>query len=249
MPVALLLLTAGCAGGRPETGFGGDPSTSTLGAGSDAASGSGQSVASSAASTPAASSAEEFPAFASSVSSVTEGRLGASYRQGCPVGAEALSLLRLSYVGFDGMPATGELVVATEIVGDVVEIFAELYAQRFPIRNMATIEAFGADDDASMAVDNTSAFNCRQITGGGGCPRENPMLIPARDVPGSARPPNDSGQTVLPPEGRDHLDRDHPAPGRILAGDPVVTVFAEHGFEWGGYWSDPVDYEHFEGQR
>lgn len=246
MPVALLLLLAGCGGGNPDTGFGGNPSTSGL-AGSDPASGSGESAASGAASTPTATSAGgEFPAFASSVSSVTTGRLGASYREGCPVGPESLSLLRLSYVGFDGMPAIGELVVATEIVGDVVEIFAELYAQRFPIRSMATIEAFGADDNASMAVDNTSAFNCRQITGGGGWslhsygiaidvnPRENPYV---------------SGQTVLPPEGRDHLDRDHPAPGTILAGDQVVTVFAEHGFEWGGYWSDPVDYQHFDGQR
>ncbi len=243
MPVALLLLMAGCAGGNPDTGFGGNPSTSSF-AGSDAASGPGESTASTAASTPAITSAAgEFPAFASSVSSVTEGRLGASYRQGCPVGPEALSLLRLAYVGFDGMPATGELIVATEIVGDVVEIFAELYAQRFPIRSMATIEAFGADDDASMAADNTSAFNCRPVTGGQGWslhsygvaidvnPRENPYV---------------SGDLVLPPEGRDHLDRDSPAPGMIRAGDPVLSAFTAHGFTWGGSWTDPVDYQHFE---
>ncbi len=243
MPVALLLLMAGCSGGNPDTGFGGNPSTSSL-AGSDAASGPGESTASTAASTPAiTSAAAEFPAFASSVSSVTEGRLGASYRQGCPVGPEALSLLRLAYVGFDGMPATGELIVATEIVGDVVEIFAELYAQRFPIRSMATIEAFGADDDASMAADNTSAFNCRPVTGGQGWslhsygvaidvnPRENPYV---------------SGDLVLPPEGRDHLDRDSPAPGMIRAGDPVLSAFTAHGFTWGGSWTDPVDYQHFE---
>ncbi len=243
MPVALLLLMAGCGGGNPDTGFGGNPSTSSL-AGSDAASGPGESTASTAASTPAITSADgEFPAFASSVSSVTESRLGASYRQGCPVGPEALSLLRLAYVGFDGMPATGELVVATEIVGDVVEIFAELYAQRFPIRSMATIEAFGADDDASMAADNTSAFNCRPVTGGQGWslhsygvaidvnPRENPYV---------------SGDLVLPPEGRDHLDRDSPAPGMIRAGDPVLSAFTAHGFTWGGSWTDPVDYQHFE---
>ncbi|MBA3800841.1 MAG: M15 family metallopeptidase [Geodermatophilaceae bacterium] len=234
---------AGCAGGNPDTGFGGNPSTSSF-AGSDAASGPGESTASTAASTPAITSAAgEFPAFASSVSSVTEGRLGASYRQGCPVGPEALSLLRLAYVGFDGMPATGELIVATEIVGDVVEIFAELYAQRFPIRSMATIEAFGADDDASMAADNTSAFNCRPVTGGQGWslhsygvaidvnPRENPYV---------------SGDLVLPPEGRDHLDRDSPAPGMIRAGDPVLSAFTAHGFTWGGSWTDPVDYQHFE---
>ncbi len=125
----------------------------------------------------------------------------------------------------------------------MVAIFAELYRLQFPIASMQTVEAFGADDDASMAADNTSAFNCRSITGGGGWslhsygtaidvnPRENPYV---------------SGQTVLPPEGRDHLDRDDPAPGMIRAGDPVLGAFTAHGFTWGGSWTDPVDYQHFE---
>lgn len=104
---------------------------------------------------------------------------------------------------------------------------------------MVTVEAFGADDDASMAADNTSAFNCRPITGGGGWslhsygvaidinPRENPYV---------------SGSLVLPPEGAAYLDRSAAVPGLIRAGDPVVA----RGFAWGGYWSDPIDYQHFE---
>jgi len=31
----------------------------------------------------------------------------------------------------------------------------------------------------------------------------------------------------------------------ILAGDPVVALFARHGFDWGGNWTNPVDYPHF----
>ncbi len=106
-----------------------------------------------------------------------------------------------------------------------------------------TVEAFGADDDTSMAYDNTSAFNCRPVTGGSGWslhsygvavdinPRENPYL---------------SGDTVLPPEGRDYLDRSQPVPGMIVAGGAIVRLFESHGFAWGGYWTRPVDYQHFE---
>ncbi len=214
----LAVLAAGCAARAADTGFGALVSA-------------------------ASSNAEEWPPFSARVSPVTVERLGASYRSGCPVAPDALRLLRLSYVTFDGLSATGELVVNAEIAEDVVAVFTELYRSRFPIRSMTTIEAFGAEDQASMAADNTSAFNCRPITGGGGWslhsygvaidlnPRENPYV---------------SGGTVLPPEGRDHLDRMSQAPGMIQSGDPVVTLFAAHGFDWGGYWTDPVDYQHFQ---
>ena len=43
--------------------------------------------------------------------------------------------------------------------------FGKLFAERFPIRRMQLVEAYGGRDDASMADDNTSAFNCRPITG------------------------------------------------------------------------------------
>lgn len=186
---------------------------------------------------------EQLPPFSSTILPVTEERLGASYRPGCPVPPEGLRLVRLSFITFDGASAAGELVLASDVVDDVVAIFAELYEKRFPIRSMVTVEAFGADDDASMAVDNTSAFNCRPITGGGGWslhsygiaidlnPRENPYV---------------SGDTILPPEGRAYLDRGNAVPGMVVAGDPVVSAFAAQGWRWGGYWTDPLDYQHFE---
>ena len=232
--LVLTVLTSACTAGGPGSGVG--PPTSL----------SSASVVATERIVPQDTSAEPSDAqlapFSYTVAAVTVERLGASYRPGCPVAPDALRLLGLSYVGFDGAAAEGELVVAADLVQDIVAVFAELYRQRFPIRSMVTMEV-GADDDASMAVDNTSAFNCRPITGGAGWsqhsygvaidlnPRENPYV---------------SGQTVLPREGRDYLDRANPAPGMILAGDPVTTAFAAHGFAWGGYWTDPVDYQHFE---
>jgi len=184
------------------------------------------------------------PAFTSSVEPVTAERLGATWRTGCPVGPEALRLVSLTYVTFDGGTATGELIIAADLVDDVVDAFAELYAARFPIRRMTTIDAYGGDDDASMADDNTSAFNCREVTGGTGFsqhahgvaidinPRENPYV---------------RGEVVLPPDGVDYLDRARGRAGMILDGDPVVRAFTSRGFEWGGAWTTLKDYQHFEG--
>lgn len=184
-----------------------------------------------------------WPPYAWSARPVTAERLGSTYQAGCPVGPEGLRLISVSYVGFDRKSATGELVVAAEIVEDVGETFRELYEARFLVRKMITIEAYDGDDDASMADDNTSAFNCRQTTGGSGWsqhsygtaidinPRENPYI---------------RGDVVLPPRGTDYLDRADVRPGMIVDGDVVVRAFTSRGFEWGGAWTSLKDYQHFE---
>ena len=53
-------------------------------------------------------------------------------------------------------------MVNVDVASSVARIFLQLYRDRFPIRRMTPIEAYGGDDNASMAADNTSAFNCRQ---------------------------------------------------------------------------------------
>ena len=47
----------------------------------------------------------------------------------------------------------------------VLGAFRRLFEARFPIERMELVDAFGADDDASMAANNTSAFNCRTVSG------------------------------------------------------------------------------------
>jgi len=185
-----------------------------------------------------------WPPFAWSVGPVSAARLGRSWHPGCPVGPAGLRLLRVRYAGLDGTAHDGELVVATALAGEMVAIFAELYRMRFPIRQVRTVDVYGASDDASVAADNTSAFNCRPITGGTEWsqhaygraidvnPRENPYL------PGPAvRPPGS-----LPPGSR--ADRSRPPPGTVTPA--VVAAFARRGWTWGGYWTGPVDYQHFE---
>jgi poly-gamma-glutamate synthesis protein (capsule biosynthesis protein) len=173
-------------------------------------------------------------------------RMTASHRPGCPVALNRLRLLRMTYLGFDGRHHVGEMVVAAPYAEGVVEVFERLYDARWPIRRMRLVDAFGGDDDRSMAADNTSAYNCRRVAGSdrwsahayGAAidlnPVENPYL---------------TGDAVLPPSGRRFAGLDRSAEARVPRGviradDVVVRAFADIGWEWGGDWSSP-DYQHF----
>jgi hypothetical protein len=184
------------------------------------------------------------PPFHASVAPVTAAQLGRSWRTGCPVGPAQLRRVRVSYVGFDGRPHTGELVVNAAVVGDVEAVFHDLYAARFPIRRMRPVAAYGGSDDRSMAADNTSAFNCRYAVAPG--PRHWSVHAygEAIDV-NTVENPYLEGGRVLPPAGRTYLDRRRYRRGMAVAGGVLVRAFAAAGWQWGGRWSVSPDWQHF----
>jgi hypothetical protein len=108
---------------------------------------------------------------------------------------------------------------------------------------MQTIEAYGGSDDASMAADNTSGFNCRNVPNTRHW--SNHAYGRAIDV-NAVENPYLQGKLIMPPAGKDYLDRRMVRPGMIVAGDVVVTAFKAEGFAWGGAWRTGVDYQHFE---
>lgn len=178
------------------------------------------------------------------VHTVTAERLGLSWREGCPVGPDQLRLVRMTVLGFDGRAHRGELIVAADVVRDVVGTFAELYRDRFPIERMVTVEQYDADDDRSMEANNTSAFNCRAITGG--TEWSNHSYGRAIDVNPVQNPYISSGGNVHPPNGAPYVDRTRTDQGLIHADDSTVRAFERRGWDWGGYWDTPIDYQHFE---
>jgi len=184
-------------------------------------------------------------AFASSVAPVTAAELGASWRAGCPVGPDQLRRVTVTYVDFEGRPQTGALVVHADTVDAVQSVFRRLFDARFPIRRIEPVDRYGGSDDASMAADNTSGFNCRNAVRSDGVeewsshaygraidvnPVENPYVL---------------GATVLPPEGAPFTDRANLRPGMAVAGGPLVEAFAAAGWQWGGRWTGAPDYQHF----
>jgi len=184
------------------------------------------------------------PAFTASTGTVTAADLPHSWRPGCPVGPAGLRRVRLVYWGFDGRPHTGTLVVAQAVVTDVVTVFRGLYRQRFPIRSMRPVDDFDASDPASMAADNTSAFNCRYAVAPGSPAWSAHAYGTAIDVNTVENPYLDRG-SVLPPAGRAYLDRSAYRPGMAVPGGVLVAAFAAAGWSWGGRWSTAPDYQHF----
>ena len=175
---------------------------------------------------------------------MTAAELGASYHPGCPVAPDQLRQVTLVYWGFDNAPHTGRIVVNAAVVPAVVGVFKTLYAERFPIRRMQPVSDFGGSDDASMAADNTSAFNCRNAVAAGPPRWSVHAYGEAIDV-NTVENPYLEGENVLPPEGAAYAVRTPYRPGMAVPGGELVKAFAAAGWYWGGRWSDAPDYQHF----
>jgi hypothetical protein len=181
------------------------------------------------------------PRFVGTVSEVTRAELRYSYRPGCPVGLSELRRLEVSHWDFSGGRRVGSIVVRASEARDVLSVFRKLYAARFPIRRLRLVEAYKGSDDASMAADNTSGFNCRYVSGTRRWSQHAYGL--AIDI-NPVENPYVHGGRVEPPAGHRYLDRTHARRGMVVPGDVVVRAFAAIGWSWGGRWSSP-DYQHF----
>jgi len=170
-----------------------------------------------------------------------------SRHPGCPVPLTDLRYLRMTYLGFDGVAHTGEMVVHHRYAAAVVDVFHRLYDARWPIRRMRLVDDYRGDDERSMAADNTTGYNCRRVAGrdvlsahayGAAIdinPAQNPYLI---------------GSSIHPPSasrfaGIDRSARAHVPVGTIREGDVVVRAFTRIGWSWGGHWASSKDYQHF----
>jgi D-alanyl-D-alanine carboxypeptidase len=167
-----------------------------------------------------------------------------SWHAGCPVPLGDLREVPIQFADFHNRPALGKLVVHKDVAREVAEIFSDLFQHRFQIERMEPIDTFDGNDDRSMAADNTSAFNCRDITGQPG-KFSNHSWGRAIDINPLINP-YVKGDAVFPPEGRLFLDRSQAYTGGIAAGSYIVRLFERHGWAWGGNWKDRKDYQHFE---
>ena len=89
---------------------------------------------------------------------------GKSYKTDCTVPREDLRYVHVVHKGFDGDTHEGELVVNKKIAEKTLEIFKELYEISYPIEKIRLIDDYDANDEASMADNNCSAFNFRKIS-------------------------------------------------------------------------------------
>ena len=184
------------------------------------------------------------PPFAAKVEHVTRADLPFSWRPGCPVAPSQLRRIRLEYVGFDGSPHTGVIVVNAAVVGAVTGVFQTLYSERFPIRRLQPIDVYRGSDERSMAADNTSGFNCRYAVAPGPKSWSVHAFGEAIDVNPVENPYLEGGR-VRPAAGVAFIDRANVRPGMAVRGGTLVQAFARSGWQWGGRWTSSPDYQHF----
>jgi len=167
---------------------------------------------------------------------------GVSWRPGCPVALRDLRVLTFSHRRFDGKTRTGRLIVHGEVASDLLGVFRTLYEERFPLRRIVPVDAYGGSDFRSIEADNTSAFNCRFVEGTRRWSEH--AYGRAIDVNPIENPYVSSGQTShsasVP-----HVDRRRRRPGMAYEGGVLVPAFDAIGWGWGGRWTSVKDYQHF----
>ena len=172
---------------------------------------------------------------------------GKSFKDDCTLPREDLRYLHVLHKDIDGNVLEGEMIVNQYIAEDVLEILKELYEADYAIERMRLIDEYDADDETSMEDNNSSSFNFRFIShtnrvskhGLGLAVDINTLYNPYTKVV-------DGERIIEPVTGEPYLDREADFPYKIQKGDLCYTLFTEHGFEWGGDWTDRKDYQHFE---
>lgn len=170
-----------------------------------------------------------------------------SYKENCTVPKDSLRYIRVLHMDMDGNTRIGELVVNKSIADDVKTIFFKLYLHDYPIEKMVLVDEYDADDNASMADNNSSSFNYRVVEGTNHLSKHSLGL--AIDINPRYNPyiHTLNGQSVCSPEnGSDYVDRDKEFPYKIDSKDYAYKLFLKYGFSWGGNWNTSKDYQHFQ---
>jgi D-alanyl-D-alanine carboxypeptidase len=171
--------------------------------------------------------------------------VGVVWREGCPVGLEDLRRITFRHWSFDGEIATGQVVVNVEVAVGIEGVLKELFQAKFSISSAKPIEVFGGDDDRSTMANNTSAFNCRVVTGGKSFSEH--AWGRAIDINPVQNPYVRSNGSVLDPKAKRYIKRSalSESAGVITAKGSVVKAFKRIGWGWGGIFSRVKDYQHF----
>ncbi len=149
-----------------------------------------------------------------------------------------LTLISVKFFSFGGEVREGQLVVHAAVAEEVQEIFEKLAERRFPIQQIVPIVAYGGDDNASMAANNTSAFNYRVIFGTDRL--SNHSYGRAIDINPLQNPYLQRDGALMPPGAHYDLTQS----GTITP--EIASLFKSYGWGWGGDWVPQKDWQHFE---
>lgn len=146
------------------------------------------------------------------------------------------------YVDFDGAEQTGDIICAKSVARDIEDIFAELFKARYPIEKIRCAHEYGGDDDLIMGDNASSAFNYRFIA------NTRTLSLHAKGLAIDINPlynPYIQNGVVMPANAEPYADRTADFPHKITHDDLCYKLFTKHGWQWGGDWTENVDYQHF----
>lgn len=165
------------------------------------------------------------------------------WRPGCPVTRSELRRVELNHYTFSGAVSRGVLVVNRDVAHSIARVFTRLYEERFPIRKMRPVEVYDGDSNASLAADNTSAYNCRRLSQINAPPMKSPHANGrAIDINPRENPWEDLRCKCWFPNKR-NAPRE-PGRGKILKHRLVWNLFNAEGWVWQDI--DVSDYMHFD---
>lgn len=179
--------------------------------------------------------------------------IGKSYQVNPYVALSDLRYLKVLHYNFDGNIQVGELIVNAKLAEDFISAFKSLYGYKYEIQSLYLIDNYwtgdgASSDNASIEVNNTSAFCYRVVTGGSslsnhayGCAidinsQQNPYVT--FDAYGNG--------TCYHANAQQYIDRNSGLEHVITHEDICYQVFTGLGFTWGGDWAGTKDYQHFE---
>nr|MBP3597935.1 M15 family metallopeptidase [Eubacterium sp.] len=174
---------------------------------------------------------------------------GKSYKKGAKISLNQLRYLRMRYIDFEGNVQDGEMIVNKKIAKRTLKVFYRLYKIKYPIQQMVLVDEYDADDESSMAANNSSAFNYRTIANTNRLskhslgmaidinPRVNPYITSYGIAPANSKVYKE--RNVAKCRGKYKKCMIH-------HGDKVYKIFKKYGFSWGGDWKNSKDYQHFE---
>ncbi|MFI1992892.1 M15 family metallopeptidase [Actinoplanes sp. NPDC020271] len=181
--------------------------------------------------------------FHSSVEAVPADVLArSSWSSDCPVEAQDLRYVTVSFRGFDGLAHTGELLVNAKAAKALVTVFGKLFAADYPIEQMRISSTAELNAAPTGDGNTTEGFACRPVRGSKSWSQHAYGL--AVDV-NPFHNPYHKGAVVLPELATSYLDRGTVRRGMIVPGGPVVAAFASVGWKWGGDYRSLKDFMHF----
>lgn len=168
--------------------------------------------------------------------------MGKSFKPDSRIKLADLSYLTVTYKDFNSQTQTGEMICKKTLAKELLEIFYELFEYGYQIEKIRLVDEYDADDDRSMADNNSSCFNYRVIAdtnvislhGQGRAVDINPLYNPYI-----------VGEKVMPLNGAAYADRTADFPHKIDENDICLKIFKAHGWLWGGDWDNTKDYQHF----